>query len=176
MSTANRFRHQAYCSDRPTSPYLLLGEVSPTLPSTAEFQTQLASAGEDFSRAGVSAIYCVHGTFVGDDFFGLTTELSRFLPSLGNRLGRCRKRLIESIAGEIAAGILTRGANNRMGKLIGKLGDRNLLQVKIDPDYRLGEKDIFGQYLGNHPANFSFTTIAIPMEHDENCPDCMIAE
>lgn len=42
----------------------------------------------------------MHGTFVGDDFFGLTTELSRFLPSLGNRLGRCRKRLIESIAGE----------------------------------------------------------------------------
>ena len=80
--------------------------------------------------------------------------------------------IVESIAGQIGVGILTRGADNRFGKLIDKLGDRNLLQVKIDPDYRLGDKDIFGQCLGNHPANFSFTTIALPMERDENCPDC----
>ena len=61
-----------------------------------------------------------------------------------------------------------------MGQLIAKLGDRNLLQIKIDPDYRLGNQDIFGRYLGNHPANFSFTTISLPMEHDDNCPDCSI--
>ena len=81
-------------------------------------------------------------------------------------------RIVDGIAGQIAVGILTRGAPNRMGRLIGKLGNRNLLQVKIDPDYRLGDKDIFSQYLGTHPANFSFTTIALPMERDENCPDC----
>ena len=81
--------------------------------------------------------------------------------------------LVDAIVGQIAVGILTDGANNRMGKLIDKLGNRNFLQVKIDPDYRLGDKDIFGQYLGNHPANFSFTTIALPVEQDENCPDCV---
>ncbi len=81
-------------------------------------------------------------------------------------------RLADAIAGQIAVGILTHGAENRMGQLISKLGNRNLLQVKIDPDYRLGNKDVFAQYLGNHPANFSFTTIALPMEHEENCPDC----
>jgi len=80
--------------------------------------------------------------------------------------------LVDAIAGQIAVGILTRGALNRMGKLIDKLGSRNLLQVKIDPDYRLGEKDIFRQYLGDHPANFSFATIALPMERELNCPDC----
>ena len=85
-------------------------------------------------------------------------------------------RLADSIAGQIAVGILTSGADNRMGKLIPKLGNRNLLQIKIDPDYRLGTKDIFTQYLGNHPANFSFTTIALPMEHDESCPDCSTLE
>jgi len=42
----------------------------------------------------------------------------------------------------------------------------------MDPDYRLAGKDIFAQYLGDHPANFSFTTIALPMERDEDCPDC----
>ncbi len=80
--------------------------------------------------------------------------------------------LVDAIAGHIAVGILTRGANNRYGKLIDKLGNRNLLQVKIDPDWRLGEKDIFRQYLGDHPANFSFTTIALPMEREKDCPDC----
>jgi hypothetical protein len=80
--------------------------------------------------------------------------------------------LVDAVAGQIAVGILTRGAPNRMGGLIDKLGDRNLLQIKIDPDYTLGEKDIFWHYLGDHPANFSFTTIAIPMEREDGCPDC----
>lgn len=80
--------------------------------------------------------------------------------------------LVDAIAGQIAVGILTRGADNRMGRLIERLGDRNLLQVKIDPEYRLAGKDVFAQYLGSHPANFSFTTIALPMERDQNCPDC----
>jgi hypothetical protein len=81
--------------------------------------------------------------------------------------------LVDAIVGQIAVGILTDGANNRMGRLVNQLGQRNFLQVKIDPDYRLGGKDIFGQYLGNHPANFSFSTIALPMEHDSECPDCI---
>ena len=80
--------------------------------------------------------------------------------------------LVDSIAGQIAVGILTNGADNRMGKLISKLGNRNLLQIKIDPDYRMGDKDIFEKYLGNHPANFSWTTIALPMEPEKDCPDC----
>jgi hypothetical protein len=80
--------------------------------------------------------------------------------------------LIDAIAGQIAVGILTAGADNRMGRLIQQLGNRNLLQVKSDPTYRLGDRDIFSQYLGNHPANFSFTTIALPMEPEPDCPDC----
>lgn len=80
--------------------------------------------------------------------------------------------IVDGIAGEICVGILTRGAENRMGRLIDKLGNRNLLQTKIDPDYRMAGKDIFCEYLGNHPANFSFTTIALPMKCDAECPDC----
>ena len=81
-------------------------------------------------------------------------------------------RVADAVAGQIALGLLTHGADNRMGKLIAKLGNRNLLQTKIDPDYTLGGKDIFRRYLGDHPANFSFTTIALAMERDPNCPDC----
>jgi hypothetical protein len=80
--------------------------------------------------------------------------------------------LVDAIAGQVAVGILTAGAENRMGRLIEQLGNRNLLQVKSDPTYRLGDKDIFAQYLGNDPANFSFTTIALPMKAEPDCPDC----
>jgi hypothetical protein len=80
--------------------------------------------------------------------------------------------LVDAVAGHIAVGILTRGADNRYGRLVDMLGNRNLLQVKNDPDYRLGDKDIFRQYLGNDPSNFSFTTICLAMERDTNCPDC----
>ena len=80
--------------------------------------------------------------------------------------------LVDAIAGQICAGILTRGADNRLGRLIDQLGNRNLLQVKMDPEYKLGERDIFREYLGDHPANFSFNTIALPMEAEKDCPDC----
>jgi ThiF family protein len=80
--------------------------------------------------------------------------------------------LVDAIAGQIAVGLLTAGADNRMGRLIRQLGNRNLLQIKLDPEYRLGDTDIFARYLGNHPANFSFTTIALPMEPEPGCPDC----
>jgi hypothetical protein len=82
------------------------------------------------------------------------------------------QHLIDAIAGHICVGTLTPGADNRYGKLIAKLGNRNLLQVKNDPDWTLGGKDIFRQYLGDHQANFAFSTITLPMERDENCPDC----
>jgi hypothetical protein len=80
--------------------------------------------------------------------------------------------LVDAVAGQIAVGILTAGADNRMGRLIEQLGNRNFLQIKNDPTYRLGDRDIFRQYLGDHPANFSFTTIALPMEPEADCPDC----
>ena len=80
--------------------------------------------------------------------------------------------LVDAIAGQIAAGILTAGADNRIGRLIEQLGNRNLLQIKIDPEYKLAGRDIFSQYLGTHPANFSFTTVALPMEPERDCPDC----
>jgi hypothetical protein len=82
--------------------------------------------------------------------------------------------LLDAIAGQIAVGILTSGSDNRMGRLIRQLGNRNFLQVKSDPEYRLGDRDIFGEYLGHHPANFSFSTIALPMAADPECPDCLI--
>lgn len=80
--------------------------------------------------------------------------------------------LVDAVAGQLAVGLLTAGADNRMGRLISGLGNRNLLQTKIDPEYRLGNPDVFTKHLGDDPANFAFTTIALPMEPEPDCPDC----
>ena len=92
------------------------------------------------------------------------------VPSVGGTI--LDLRLVDAIAGHVAVGILTRGADNRMGRLIDQLGQRNLLQVKIDPEYRLGDRDIFAERLGDSPANFSFTTIALQVDAEPDCPDC----
>lgn len=103
---------------------------------------------------------------------GRSTSNPTHVPSAGGTIFDLH--LVDAIAGQIAVGLLTKGADNRMGRLIHQLGNRNLLQVKMDPEYRLGEEDIFAQHLGHSPANFSFTTMALPMEPEADCPDCAL--
>ncbi len=61
------------------------------------------------------------------------------IPSTGGTI--LDLHLIDAVAGQIAVGLVTSGADNRMGRLIQQLGKRNLLQIKIDPEYRLGEPE-----------------------------------
>lgn len=86
-------------------------------------------------------------------------------------------RLPDAIAGMIVLGLLTRGANNRFGRLIEQLGDRNFLQVKIDPTYSWNGRDIFREQLcipDDCAPYFSFVTIARrdPEGGRLYCPDC----
>jgi hypothetical protein len=60
----------------------------------------MAAAGAKFSQAGVAAIYCVHGTFCGDDVLGLFTELEAWAPSVARPLRRWSKRAIDAVIGE----------------------------------------------------------------------------
>ncbi len=60
----------------------------------------IQSAGAAFGNARVAAVYCVHGTFAGNDVLGLLTELSRFTPRLSKSLRRLGKRTVDLIAGE----------------------------------------------------------------------------
>jgi hypothetical protein len=86
-------------------------------------------------------------------------------------------RLPDSIAGMIVIGLLTRGAPNRFGRLIGQLGNRQFLQIKIDPLYGWNGRDIFREQLGiadGCDPYFSFVTIARsdPDHGRLPCPDC----
>jgi len=87
-------------------------------------------------------------------------------------------QLLDSIAGMIVLGLLTRGAKNRTGRLIEQLGDRNFLQVKIDPEWNWNGRDVIRENLAipeETPAYISFCTIARsdPTHGEPPCPDCM---
>lgn len=86
-------------------------------------------------------------------------------------------RLVDGIAGMIAVGLLTRGATNRYGRLIAQLGDRNFLQIKIDPTFGWNGRDLFRELLQipeDNAAYFSFVTVARsdPDRGQLYCPDC----
>ena len=86
------------------------------------------------------------------------------------------EQLLDSITGMIALGLLTQGADNRYGRLVDQLGDRQFFQIKIDPGWNWNGRDIVHEVLqipvGND-AYFSFCTIA-RRDPDSGglCPDC----
>jgi molybdopterin/thiamine biosynthesis adenylyltransferase len=85
-------------------------------------------------------------------------------------------KILDAIAAQIVVGLLTAGADNRFGRLIAKLGDRQVLQVKIDPDWAFNGADPVRKYLGVPDGNdgyFSFCTVA-RRDPDPGglCPDC----
>lgn len=84
--------------------------------------------------------------------------------------------LVDAIAGQIAIGLLTRGSTSRYGRLIDELGDRNFIQVKIDPGFEIGGRDVMGEVLGvsGSDAWFAWNTIVRrdPDRGQLPCEDC----
>ena len=87
--------------------------------------------------------------------------------------------LVDSIACDVALGMLTAGADNRYGRLMNQLGNRQLLVVKIDPAWETSPgRDLVRNELGIDPKNpcyFAYSTIAMAAASDsitETCPDC----
>ena len=85
--------------------------------------------------------------------------------------------LLDSIAGMLAIGLITRGSDNRFGRLIAGLGDRNFLQVQLDPSWSFNGRNILREQLGvtaDCRAFFSWNTIvrADPDAGNLPCPDC----
>ncbi|MEQ8209192.1 MAG: hypothetical protein RH917_05120 [Lacipirellulaceae bacterium] len=100
MSSTNLFRHQAYHSERPTSPYRLVAEPASATPGSDEYFRRITEATKSFHERNVAAVFLVHGTFAGDDSFGLLTELERHVPRLAKHLQRTRKGVFDLFAQE----------------------------------------------------------------------------
>lgn len=97
---SDAFRHQVYSEARPQAPFFLLrAEPGPGV-ETAGFRQRMRIVGDAFRQAGVSAVYLVHGTFMGGDAGGLWTEISRIVPGAGDALGQISKKWTDAVAGE----------------------------------------------------------------------------
>jgi molybdopterin/thiamine biosynthesis adenylyltransferase len=82
---------------------------------------------------------------------------------------------IDSIAGMIALGLLTQGSDNRFGRLLESLGQRNFIQAQIDPSWTIGRTSPVRKYLGvadDCPAYFAWNTIVREDPETLPCPDC----
>ena len=86
-------------------------------------------------------------------------------------------QLLDSIAGQICLGLLTRGSDDRFGQLIDQLGDRQFLLVSNSPDFRVNGSDVIRNQLGVEEEclpYFAWNTIALsdPRGGNDYCPDC----
>ncbi len=84
---------------------------------------------------------------------------------------------LDAIAGQLAVGLLTRGTDNRFGRLIDQLGDRNFIQVKIAPEFAWRGRDVIREQLGvptERDTFFAWNTAARRDPDGGNlaCPDC----
>ena len=78
----------------------LLRAPQPAVVGSAEFDQQLAAAGKLYRQAGVRYVYLLHGTFAGNDAFGLFGEIARFFPELGQSLRAMGKSTFDKLIGE----------------------------------------------------------------------------
>lgn len=84
---------------------------------------------------------------------------------------------VDAILGFLTVGILhkRRGAqDNPYARWFERIGNRNFIQTRLDPDYRLGTEDIFGDVFGHDERVFCCDTIWQPGEPEiqPHCPYC----
>jgi len=61
----------------------------------------MQAVGDIFRQAGVTAIYLIHGTFVGPDTLGFLEQLRRVFPRAGPMVARITKRFIDTMTGDV---------------------------------------------------------------------------
>lgn len=86
-------------------------------------------------------------------------------------------RVPDAIAGQIILGLLTAGADNRFGRLIGQLGDRQFIQISLSPDFQVNGRDLVREKLGvpsDNDCYFTWSAMAMsdPDGGHEPCCDC----
>lgn len=86
-------------------------------------------------------------------------------------------RIPDAIAGQVVIGLLTQGADNRYGRLMEHLGDRQFLQVSLSPEFQISGRDTVRSKLGiatDNPCYAGWNTISLadPDRGQLPCPDC----
>jgi hypothetical protein len=86
-------------------------------------------------------------------------------------------RIPDAIAGQVIVGLLTQGAENRYGRLIEKLGDRQFIMTSLSPEFSLNGRDTVRANLQigeGVDSYFCWNSIALadPDRGQLPCPDC----
>lgn len=82
---------------------------------------------------------------------------------------------LDSIAGMLAIGLLTRGSDNRFGRLIDALDQRNFIQLQLDPFWPATGVNPVRKYLGvaeDCDAFFAWNAVVRTDPDLKMCPDC----
>ena len=98
MPPRNRFRHQSYPEDAPLGRWHLLRAEPGPASGSAPWQERMAHVGRTLRRAGVRAVYLMHGTFAGQDAFGLIRSLAHLFPEQAGKLRQLRKEIFDRLA------------------------------------------------------------------------------
>jgi len=101
MPPNNRFRHQTYGPDPPRTPFELLAPEPPPGPESEAFEVRMREVGEALRRAGVKAIFLLHGTFAGTDALGLFRGISRVWPTAAGHLSRLGKQMFDAVTRDV---------------------------------------------------------------------------
>ena len=75
MPVDNNFAHQSYDAGVPKAPYEILSDEPLPGIESDEYRNRMHALGDVFERANVGAVVLVHGTFVGNDPWGLAAML-----------------------------------------------------------------------------------------------------
>lgn len=86
-------------------------------------------------------------------------------------------RVPDAIAGQIVVGLLTRGADDRYGRLMDHIGDRQFLQISMSPEFQVNGRDIVRERLSIPAENDTYVAWAASCMSDPDqgqlpCPDC----
>lgn len=100
MPFHNRFRHQRYDGGPPTVDVAWLDAVAPPPVDSPLWQTRMADAGAAMRKAGVAALYLVHGTFVGVDIVGFNRFVELLSTKAASALRSREKRLADRIVSD----------------------------------------------------------------------------
>jgi len=83
--------------------------------------------------------------------------------------------IVDGIATQIVLALLTRGEDNRFGRLIDQLEGRQFIQISLRPDWRFGGRDLIRELLevpADNDLLFAWNAVARRDPNPEPCPDC----
>jgi len=85
-------------------------------------------------------------------------------------------KILDAIAAQLVVALLTEGAENRFGCLTAQLGTRQVLQVKLDPQWTINGSDPVRKYLGVADGSDGYVAFCTVARRDPDagghCPDC----